>query len=146
MCLKLFPFLWTLLIRQVVCFVSCRMILTLLLFTLQSKMKNSQYYLSPRQPLYQPPSLYAPPPQSPTYQVNDTGYIRMLNSLARRFMWSVYFTFKSAIFFQVVFSVFLKSQCSFTSDYEYDDDDGLCEILNFYHHNFLLWFCGPICG
>jgi hypothetical protein len=33
-------------------------------------MKNSQYYLPPRKPLYQPPSLYNPPPQSPPYHVN----------------------------------------------------------------------------
>lgn len=36
----------------------------------ESKLKNSQYYLSTRQPMYQPPSSYAPPPLSPSYQAH----------------------------------------------------------------------------
>ncbi|KAG0587598.1 hypothetical protein KC19_2G176400 [Ceratodon purpureus] len=36
----------------------------------ENKLKNTQYYLPPRQPSYQPPSLYNPPPQSPPYQTH----------------------------------------------------------------------------
>ncbi|XP_073394681.1 uncharacterized protein [Physcomitrium patens] len=38
--------------------------------TYQSKVKDMQYYLPPRQTLYQPPTLYNLPPQSPSYRTH----------------------------------------------------------------------------